>query len=78
MADVSYMVRRYLIGHGFSGLCAPECGCGLDDLAPCADGPFADCRAARSVTVPPDGVVRIDGELIEHELKPGDRYFYPS
>ena len=33
---VQDMVKTYLIEHGFDGLCAEECGCGLDDFCPCA------------------------------------------
>ena len=33
------MVRDYLEEHNYDGLCLPdqECGCSIDDLAPCGD-----------------------------------------
>jgi hypothetical protein len=41
------IVRDYLKQHGHDGLChvESECGCGLDDLAPCGDI-NGDCEAA--------------------------------
>ena len=41
------IVRQYLMLNDYDGLCEPEmeCGCGLDDLAPCGDLK-ADCKSA--------------------------------
>ena len=34
---------------GCDGLCngACQCGCGIDDFAPCEDGPYCDCELAK-------------------------------
>lgn len=42
------MVRLYLQEYGYDGLIdrTGMCGCGLENLAPCSDGPERDCRAA--------------------------------
>lgn len=39
----------WLSEHGHDGLYALEgpCGCGLDDFAPCGDGPFPECVPAK-------------------------------
>ena len=40
------MVEAYLTTHGYDGLCNPEheCGCGIDDIAPCDH--LGECYAA--------------------------------
>lgn len=32
---VADIVSRYLITHGYNGLCREDCGCALGDLSPC-------------------------------------------
>jgi hypothetical protein len=46
--DCKKIIIEYLRSNGFDGLCEPEteCGCGLDDFAPCCDGPYPQCRPA--------------------------------
>lgn len=39
MKDLHDIIKAGLISEGYEGLYAEECGCGLDDLAPCQDGP---------------------------------------
>ena len=39
------IVRDWLKRGGYDGLCAYDCGCGLDDLMPC-DGLVAECVPA--------------------------------
>jgi len=57
MKDESKTVRdiieSYLRDNGFDGLCEPdtECGCGLDDLAPCG-GIIQDCHPAYRIRRP--------------------------
>lgn len=49
MATVREIVVAHLRQIGADGLCAADCGCGLDDLAPCngyAEIP-GDCEPAR-------------------------------
>jgi len=43
------IVQKYLQDNGFKGLAGENCGCGLDDLMPCAgcgDNPSPDCVPA--------------------------------
>jgi len=49
------MIRSKLRRLGCDGLAGEECGCGIDDLAPCG-GDCLGCRPARS-EVTPDGIV---------------------
>ncbi len=49
------------------GLCNDECGCGIDDLAPCEFGPHKDCYLAKSRILG-------DGEFID-DCGPGDLWF---
>lgn len=37
MPNVREIVVAYLKKHGYDGLCTDDCGCGLDDLAPCGE-----------------------------------------
>lgn len=39
------IVRAYLKDNGYAGLAGDECGCSLDDLAPCECDPL-DCEPA--------------------------------
>jgi hypothetical protein len=42
--DVRGIVKEYLTAHGYDGLfCEGECGCLLDDLAPCGQA-FDGCE----------------------------------
>ena len=43
--DVKRMAAEYIKEHGYDGLCNDECGCGIDDLAPCGE-PMGNCTAA--------------------------------
>jgi len=53
MKDVTNMVREYLLLRGADGLVSSgrECGCLLEDLAPCGDMGH-DCLAARRRNCP--------------------------
>lgn len=46
-------VKQIVIAHlrhiGADGLCAEECGCGLDDMMPCGYAGFGDCKPAKAV-----------------------------
>ncbi len=47
----SDIVKKYLEENGFTGLANPDmdCGCDLDDMAPCSDT-FIDCQPAHRVS----------------------------
>lgn len=45
MTDVRGIIADYLRAGGYDGLAGDECGCGLDDLAPCGE-PFMGCMPA--------------------------------
>lgn len=49
--NVTDIVREWLLAHGYEGLCSENCGCDVDDLAPCrGDNCFADCVPAYRVS----------------------------
>jgi hypothetical protein len=43
------IIKKYLRDNGMAGLVQTEteCGCSVDDLSPCTDGPCPDCEPAR-------------------------------
>jgi hypothetical protein len=47
MKTVKDIVREYLLANGADGLCTDDCGCSVDDLAPCGD--CSDCIVAMDV-----------------------------
>lgn len=47
MITAKEILVAYLKEHGFDGLCGDECGCGVDDIAPCYEYNMA-CIAAHS------------------------------
>ncbi|MEN6492609.1 MAG: hypothetical protein ABFC85_11530 [Rectinema sp.] len=40
------VIVKYLQGNGFDGLAGEDCGCGLDDLAPCESCNTFECSPA--------------------------------
>lgn len=68
------IIENYLRANGAEGLAGEDCGCGLDDLAPCCDGIPFDCVPAVKVMCDgkpePDSEGEIDHECpgFEHEL----------
>lgn len=65
--NVDNMVKSELRRLGAAGLCNDECGCGLEDFAPCGDGPKPECMAAKvEVLDEPCG-----------ECGPGDLWYSP-
>jgi hypothetical protein len=75
------IVRLHVQRQGLDGLCNGDCGCGLEDFAPCGDGLHADCVMARRLIVTEDGDVE---HPITHErifcpdFDPGDVVFIPA
>lgn len=79
--DVKYIVRGYLKQHGQDGLCADHCGCGLDDFAPCGDGPHGNCIPARRLVIPPRGEELLHpdtDEPMDYEGDAGDSVYIPA
>lgn len=66
------IVINYLRNHGYDGLChrETECGCGLDDFAPCGDGPYHDCETAKARKLKDDEYIGDGG--------PGDAAYFAA
>jgi len=43
--EVEEIIEEWLTANGYDGLCGDNCGCGIDDLAPCGAFP-GDCEPA--------------------------------
>lgn len=58
MAKVIEIVKAHLVSGGFDGLVMPdaECGCLLDDLAPCG-GDISDCEPGYRGVQPDDAIL---------------------
>ena len=54
--NVKEMLQKALREMGANGLCDPdeECGCALDDLAPCECLNLCECQAAKKMMSEPD------------------------
>lgn len=63
--NVRKIVKQYLIDNGYDGLCTIDCGCGVDDLAPCSDICIYDCEAGHKVPCDPE-TCPADGECGFH------------
>ena len=48
---VHEIILEYLEEHGFDGLCTDDCGCLLDDLAPCCSESLIDCVPGIKISV---------------------------
>ena len=73
--------REIVIAHlksiGADGLCINDCGCGIDDFAPCGSD-FSDCVPARARIIPIDESQRtaFDREMIDDGIcDPGEQYY---
>jgi hypothetical protein len=63
---VKDIIEKYLRENGYDGLAGEDCGCGLDDLAPCCEPIPADCVPAYRVMCDGKPPVDEDGET-DHE-----------
>jgi hypothetical protein len=72
---VKEIVKDWLKGHGYEGLCEDECGCGLDDFAPCADGPFPTCKPAMTKVLTAEN---INDYYYLDDVQVGDTIYTPS
>ena len=63
MTEVRSIIRNAIVAVGGNGLCNPgeECGCGIDDLAPCETPNLDECQIAKWV-VPKPGEVEYEIE----------------
>lgn len=70
--NVSEIVKLYLYSEGYDGLMNQdgECGCPLDDFAPCCNGPCPECVPARAKVLGPGEHDGISG--------PGDTVYFPA
>jgi hypothetical protein len=70
-------VLAALRSQGFKGMCDGECGCGIEEFAPCGDGPYSECAPAYALLVPENGVLidPQDGLRVSHDGHPGDVVF---
>lgn len=68
MSNLRKIIADYLRKNKYDGLCnlKLECGCGVDDLAPCGS-PSLDCESARAITLK-------EGEYIG-DYGPGDMLY---
>jgi hypothetical protein len=48
LKSLEEVVREYLQANGYDGLCYPdlECGCAKDDLFPCGEPDYDECKPA--------------------------------
>lgn len=54
---VQEIVKDWLTAHGYDGLAGDECGCGVDDLAPCGFCNLDECKAAHKRVADNDDAV---------------------
>jgi hypothetical protein len=64
--DVMSIIEKYLRDNNFDGLCNDDCGCDVDDLAPCG-GLVVDCKPAKKRVLG-------EGEYLGH-CGPGDVWY---
>ena len=48
------IIKQYLIANGYDGLYSFDCGCTVDDIAPCSDSCFYDCKAGYKTPCDPE------------------------
>ena len=65
--NAKQMIKEYLYNNGYDGLCSieGECGCKLDDLAPCYHLSIDDCQAGHLVDCDPE-TCPVDGDCEWH------------
>jgi hypothetical protein len=65
--DCREIIEKYLRDNGYAGLCAEECGCGLDDFMPCSGEWQLDCKPAYAVKCPKDKCENYEGCILGNE-----------
>ena len=78
MTPLQEFVIAALKAGGHDGMINDEgCGCGVDDFAPCGDGPYSECSPARKLIIPDNGILidPKDGAKVRHDGYPGDGVF---
>lgn len=68
--DILEVIKAKIADSDCDGLCNidAECGCGVDELAPCEDGPHRDCVLAKSRTLGDDEYIG--------DVGPGDLCYF--
>ena len=69
--NVKQIIIEHLKSIGADGLCTDDCGCGIDDLAPCEQW-CPDCVPARKTIADEAGEFHDIGDTIYVPLEPGD------
>ncbi len=61
------IVIKFLVENGYDGLCLPdlECGCGLDDFAPC-EGIDGNCEPAIRIKKEDLSEEEREAQMLEH------------
>lgn len=74
--DVLDIVIEKIVEHPEAdSLCnAGECGCGLDYIAACEDGPFKDCVLAKQMILTEESIRKSD---LPEWAKPGTVWYFP-
>ena len=92
LQDLCYHALKRLGAQGFVDTDA-ECGCNLEDFAPCGDGPYSECQPAIKLIIPddpdddlidPQTGQRVSRRIsegnwlrVDHDGKPGDWVMVP-
>ena len=72
---VKEILGQWLKDNGYDGLYNEDCGCEIDDLAPCCIDCIAECEAGYKVPCPGPEDCSADGDCYWHisGTKPGDK-----
>lgn len=80
LQDFCYHALKRLGAQGMVDTDA-ECGCHLDDFAPCGGGPYSECQPAIKLIIPDDPDVDLidpqTGKPVLYEGNPGDFIMVP-
>ena len=69
--NVKQIIIEHLKSIGADGLCTDDCGCGIDDLAPCECW-CPDCVPARKTIADEAGEFHDIGDTVYTPLEPGE------
>ncbi len=60
------IIKSWLKDHGYDGLCHTECGCLIDDLAPCGGEGIAQCEPGYENACPGRGKCEFYDPKVPH------------